>query len=539
MQLLLYLHPDWDPLETAWLRGSLHYTLLLSPLSLLVHLLASRILRVRVRRLLPWSLLATVAAGALALGGHASHYSYYLPPDLNARMVRAALWLAFGTAIGFYTALAHSLHWRRYGSRTIAFFVLLTASAVLVPFERRMGFSPNPRLGPRLPPPEIEGLPGLVWIELPTATFDATLPLAEQGRLPFFASLLERAGAARLKGLEPTLPLAARTTLETGLRPDQHGFAEPWSWRPGWSREERLRLLPLLPAFEAWGLAGARRLEQQGPERRPLDLQDLLARCGFEVRVADRRSAQHPPQADVREPSSPTRAVRRGASERELELLGLRDLANELLNDRRTLATIRRDLEERQQRTSRVPFALFARLPGLELASRQTYGAFWAVEQKGARGRQVERRAAALTTYYAALDRELSELASELPGSTLLVLVSAYGISPPPAPARIWGELASSNSLWGGTLRDSPDGSLLIQGSGILAGAFVELARLEDVLPTVLYALGLPGARDLPGRLLTRVFEPSFLQQRPLTFLPSYEGLAPLAPASASAAERR
>jgi arylsulfatase A-like enzyme len=51
--------------------------------------------------------------------------------------------------------------------------------------------------------------------------------------------------------------------------------------------------------------------------------------------------------------------------------------------------------------------------------------------------------------------------------------------------------------------------------------------RLVDVAPTLLYALGLPVARDLDGRVLTGAFEASFLARRPLAFFPSYEALAP------------
>jgi len=46
-------------------------------------------------------------------------------------------------------------------------------------------------------------------------------------------------------------------------------------------------------------------------------------------------------------------------------------------------------------------------------------------------------------------------------------------------------------------------------------------------VPTLLYALGLPSARDFDGRVLTEAFTPAFLARRPLTFVPSYETLLP------------
>ena len=44
-------------------------------------------------------------------------------------------------------------------------------------------------------------------------------------------------------------------------------------------------------------------------------------------------------------------------------------------------------------------------------------------------------------------------------------------------------------------------------------------------MPTLLYALGLPIARDLDGKVLAAAFEPALLQRRPLAFVASYEGL--------------
>jgi hypothetical protein len=44
-------------------------------------------------------------------------------------------------------------------------------------------------------------------------------------------------------------------------------------------------------------------------------------------------------------------------------------------------------------------------------------------------------------------------------------------------------------------------------------------------MPTALYAMGLPIARDLDGRVLTGAFASGFLARQPLTFIPSYETL--------------
>ena len=67
----------------------------------------------------------------------------------------------------------------------------------------------------------------------------------------------------------------------------------------------------------------------------------------------------------------------------------------------------------------------------------------------------------------------------------------------------------------------------MLLGDGVRAGQFLEGVHVVDLLPTLLYSLGYPIARDLDGKLLTAAFSPSFLAQHPVTFVPSYEVLAP------------
>ena len=66
----------------------------------------------------------------------------------------------------------------------------------------------------------------------------------------------------------------------------------------------------------------------------------------------------------------------------------------------------------------------------------------------------------------------------------------------------------------------------MLIGEGVKANGFLDSADIEDVMPTLLYALGFPIARDLDGRVLTSAFDTSFLARHPLTFVPSYETLA-------------
>ena len=81
-----------------------------------------------------------------------------------------------------------------------------------------------------------------------------------------------------------------------------------------------------------------------------------------------------------------------------------------------------------------------------------------------------------------------------------------------------------------GTVAGGPDGALLLRGEGVRRGESLAAARIIDLAPTLLYVSRLPIARDFDGRVLTVAFEPALLQSVPLTFLQSYEDLAPTPP---------
>ncbi|MCP4660535.1 MAG: hypothetical protein GY856_34480, partial [bacterium] len=69
-------------------------------------------------------------------------------------------------------------------------------------------------------------------------------------------------------------------------------------------------------------------------------------------------------------------------------------------------------------------------------------------------------------------------------------------------------------------------GLLMFLGEGIRGGTTVRPPELVDLVPTLLYGLGFPIARDFDGAVLTATFDTGFLARQPLTFLPSYETFA-------------
>ena len=48
-------------------------------------------------------------------------------------------------------------------------------------------------------------------------------------------------------------------------------------------------------------------------------------------------------------------------------------------------------------------------------------------------------------------------------------------------------------------------------------------ASVVDVVPTILYFLGLPLGRDMDGYARTDLFQRSFTDERPIAFIPTYD----------------
>ncbi|MEA2599688.1 MAG: hypothetical protein QOF89_680 [Acidobacteriota bacterium] len=552
--LVFFLNPGLPFAAGPVLRGVLLYGSLLGLASLALHLpftwpFPRRRPPRRALRVLPWGLTVALAIAALLDWTHASYYAYYLPRGINDQLIKTALWLSLGALIAFYTALLHSLHRRRYGWRSRWGLALVALLSVFATVERRAAFQPRPAPAPR--PAAVEGAqrPRLWVIGVDSATLDAILPLAGQGRLPFFAAALQNGAHGRLGSLSPTRRDALWTTLATGKFPSKHGVTGQRPYPAGFlAPGGELRLLPTGLSFRRWGTLGQGPLPAPSHPRQALALWEILPRLRVPAGVVGWPAAEPAsgeaafalsdhyfrdlrggPEAGSAWPADlfdRGLLFRPNARELEASLRGRfgprppRELFDALGNDAWREA-LGRSLAEQAAQVE----AVFLLLPGLREVSRESFGGFYRVSFEGDQGSAARAAAERVTAYYVQLDAFLADVWSREKGPHLLAVVSAYGASPQRGWRRLWKDMAPGAGL-GGELTDAPDGVLLLYGDGIRPGALVTGASLEDVAPTLLYGLGFPVARDLDGQVLTSAFDKPFLARNPLTFFPSYEGLA-------------
>jgi hypothetical protein len=509
--LLFFLNPLWPFSPGPVAHAVARYATILGLASLALILpwtwrqpsLASRVV--------PWSLVGVFWAAGCAAWVHASLFSLYLPPGINQRLIKAALWLSLAGVATFYTVLVHAVRRRRLGPRSHLWLAALTVLTVYAVFERREAFDPPVPLPPRPSSVERAERPSLLVVGLSGATLDVVLPLAEQGQLPFFAELMRAGTYGRLRSLEPTRSRPLWTTVATGKLPFRHGVVSDRFFPAGFVAEgEVFRLLPLGLGFETWGLPGGAVPHSSTRPLLSLPIWSILDRLGLQTSLAGWPGAA-PPSNGIAVSSDAGAAPSSSADPLEL---ALRPDLDVLMDAGRWLAG--------EGASSTSPRFAFVHLASLEEVSRQTFGGFSAVQFDGRQDADSAAAARELGRAYATIDDRLARTWKGLPEPKLLAVVSPYGVRTLSSFERLRSLSPGASSLEG-RISGGPDGVLLLLGPGVQVGRFLSRAAASDVVPTLLYAIGFPAALDFDGRVLTDAFTSEHLARHPLSFIPSYE----------------
>ena len=120
------------------------------------------------------------------------------------------------------------------------------------------------------------------------------------------------------------------------------------------------------------------------------------------------------------------------------------------------------------------------------------------------------------------LDSQLAALWKALDDEhALLVVTSPYGLAAPSPWQRLIGAIGLRDR-WRVSPEDSPDGFVLLSGGDVKPGTRLRPRRLVDVVPTVLYLLELPVARDMAGGVILEAVSDDHATRVPLRRVASY-----------------
>jgi len=119
--------------------------------------------------------------------------------------------------------------------------------------------------------------------------------------------------------------------------------------------------------------------------------------------------------------------------------------------------------------------------------------------------------------YFRETDRQLGEILEEVDlARTSVLLISDHGFQGP--------RTALDGSARFGIYMHRELGTVLLAGPWAAGkGVLVDGARVQDILPTLLHALGLPVAADLDGTVATQLLSPAGGRDREVEVIPTYE----------------
>ena len=127
-----------------------------------------------------------------------------------------------------------------------------------------------------------------------------------------------------------------------------------------------------------------------------------------------------------------------------------------------------------------------------------------------------------LERHYRLIDDAVGRAIASLGPNDVLLVVSGFGMDPMGLARRLV-ERAIGDADLNGTHDAAPDGFLMAYGAPVARGRPPVRPSVVDVTPTILYFLGLPIGRDMDGYARTDLFQRAFTDERPITFIPTYD----------------
>jgi predicted AlkP superfamily phosphohydrolase/phosphomutase len=364
------------------------------------------------------------------------------------------------------------------------------------------------RSEPELSPPTGDRV---VLIGVDAATWDVMRPLMAAGDLPNFRGLVERGWSGVLRSMEPMVSPALWTTIASGHPPSVHGIS-------GF-------LAPTQDGASAPVTSNLRRVET---------LWTIATRAGRTVNVIG---------WFVTWPAEPINGVmvsdRIGPQRENDPYLGGADVSTEhpgvtpisFMPTAMSLIVRPEDFPSPAERKFHEEFRIYpvdatrtaiAEYALSEMPADLTMIYLWGVDPTQhwfwkyhdpahwiglpIPKEEMERIGDPVSKYYRDTDEFLGRILAKLRPSDTIIVVSDHGAGPvtkyDPKKANVSGD-------------HRIDGIIIAAGPPIRHGTAAEPPGLLDLTPSVLYLLGLPAGRDMPGRVITEMLTPEWMRAHP------------------------
>jgi hypothetical protein len=381
-------------------------------------------------------------------------------------------------------------------SRTIfmAGVVLIAISSVFL-YQRRDSYRPQGKEVVVATIGEVAGHRPVILVAVRNLPFDWIVQMKGEGLLPFFERATDHSYFTRLEPFPTTSPKSLWASLVTGKLPHRHRVTGRFSYRTPLNRREPFLLLPYGVGFRAWGLIPpVERIDAPLPSGDALPVWALFQRLQLSSMVVKWPSVATPPLPAADLGDAPQRFDSSGRAKPQI------------------VAGLASDLAAVKSLDGDHAFTAVA-LEGFSVAQRALH---IFLNELPARGTV---KGDALRQYAQRLDRVLGDVTRAYPDH-VIVICSPSAVVPPQLPANVFALAGRAIS------REDPgadDGFLLVVAPIAAHRENPQAAHVSDVVPTVLFAAGLPVGRDMDGRILTDAFTEEMLRGSSVSAIQTYE----------------
>ena len=388
---------------------------------------------------------------------------------------------------------------RSVGRRTsraifIAGVVLVALSSVFL-YQRRESYRTERKEVVVANIGAVAGRRPVILVAIRNLPFDWIVTMNGEGLLPFFESASERAYFTRLEPFPASSPKSLWASLATGKLPYRHGVTGRFSYRTPLNRTDPFLLLPYGVGFRAWGLIPpVERISAQLPSGDALPLWALFQRLQLGARVVAWPSVVTPK----------LRAMNVGDAAERFNAAGRARPA--------IVSALAADLAAIDATRGDAALSAVA-LEGFAASQRALHIYTNELPPRGST------KGEALRAYAQQLDRALAALARAHPDH-LLVICSPSAVVPPELPANAY---ALAMRAITAEEPGADDGFLIADGPATAHRENPAAAYVVDVVPTILFAAGLPIGRDMDGRIVTDAFTDEMIRRSAVSVIQTYE----------------
>jgi predicted AlkP superfamily phosphohydrolase/phosphomutase/Tfp pilus assembly protein PilF len=339
------------------------------------------------------------------------------------------------------------------------------------------------------------------------ADWDLLSELSNDKRIPNIEALVKNGTTASVQTIQPTVSPLLWTSVATGLAPDRHGVIDFFDRERGNAPVDSYsRHVPAL-----WDIA-----EAFGRPSLTVDWWTAWPATSPEAFVFDTPAENLPTALQPSSLSSrvngevvPEATVGVNQIQRFLNITSAEYQHSVSVAQPNDPIAVFRSLLAKTWTDHRVAFDLFnARKPLLTMvqyegtdAVNHLFGPFHPPMREGVSSDDYRRYWPTVSNYYAEVDRLIGEWMAALPPDTTVILMSAHGMK--------WGKDRPRKPPTGATaLSDHRNpGVLIAYGNHIAPSRLHHSMSVYDVAPTVLALLGLPVAREMPGKFQGWMFK--------------------------------